>query len=135
MQRIIVEGLNAVGKSTLCKNLKIFLEKNKNSVIVRHGLDESFSYLRKNTYSKWNSLSSMLYYMASNIEVMSEKKNVDYLIYDRSFLSTLTMFMSRDINWDMGVDFLRLLIKNSYIDKEDIIVILEAIVREKKEYF
>ena len=126
MPRIIVEGLNAVGKSTLCKNLKFFLEENKNSVIVRHGLDESFSCLRKNTYSRWNSLSSMLYYIASNIEVMNEKKNVDYLIYDRSFLSTLTMFMSRDNNWDMGVDFLKLLIKNGYIDKEDIIIILEA---------
>lgn len=133
MARIIVEGLNAVGKTTLCNNLKSFLKKHKQNTVVKHGMHVSFSVLRENAYNSWNPFSSMLYYLASNVETMDEKEYFDHIIYDRSFLSTLTMFMSRDANWNTGVDFLNLLIENNYLQKDDIIILLKASEKTRKK--
>jgi thymidylate kinase len=86
----IIEGGNSVGKSTLIASLKEKLE----NVEVLYSVPSDFEGLRNMTYNKWSDEASLFFYLSANLELIS-KISSDFVLFDRSFISSFAIYMSR----------------------------------------
>jgi len=86
----IIEGGNSTGKSTLIDGLK---DKFDNLTTV-YSIPNEYNKLRINTYSKWSDKASLFYYLSANLETI-DKINSNFIVFDRSILSTFSIYLSR----------------------------------------
>ncbi len=86
----IIEGGNATGKSTLIDGLK----QEFTNLETIYSIPKEFNELRNNTYSKWSDKASLFYYLSANLETIDKLKS-DFIVFDRSILSTFSIYLSR----------------------------------------
>ncbi len=90
----IVEGGNSAGKSTLIDGLKERLD----NLSTIYSVPDEYNKLRNNTYHRWSNKASLFYYLSANLETI-DKIDGDFIVFDRSILSTFSTYLSR-INKD-----------------------------------
>jgi thymidylate kinase len=86
----IVEGENSTGKSTLVDGLS----KKIQDITIAYSVPEEFEELRQNAYSAWSNEASLFYYISANFEMLNKIKS-DFVIFDRSIISTFSIYLSR----------------------------------------
>ena len=86
----IVEGGNATGKSTLIDGLLGKIKK----LTALYSIPEEYNSLRKYTYDKWSDKASLYFYLSANIELFDKLKG-DFVVFDRSIISTFSIYLSR----------------------------------------
>ena len=98
----IIEGGNSTGKSTLINGLKDKFD----DLTTVYSIPNEYNELRINTYNKWSDKASLFYYLSANLETI-DKINSNFIIFDRSILSTFSIYLSR-INQTKWSDILPL---------------------------
>jgi len=86
----IIEGGNSTGKSTLIDALKDKFD----DLTTVYSIPNEYNKLRINTYDKWSDKASLFYYLSANLETI-DKINSNFIVFDRSILSTFSIYLSR----------------------------------------
>ncbi|MFA7047617.1 MAG: deoxynucleoside kinase [Bacteroidales bacterium] len=86
----IIEGGNSTGKTTLIHGL----QEQFDDLSTVYSIPNEYNKLRQNTYNTWSDKASLLFYLSANLE-MIYKLDSNFTIFDRSIISTFSIYLSR----------------------------------------
>jgi deoxyadenosine/deoxycytidine kinase len=86
----IIEGGNSTGKTTLIHRL----QEQFDDLSTVYAIPDEYNKLRDNTYNTWSDKASLLFYLSANLETI-DKLESNFTIFDRSIISTFSIYLSR----------------------------------------